>query len=107
MMAKPRIILQVSEEGGQSGNVEIYVNGEGLALLIEELQALSKRNDHFHLFAPQWGMPDGPLRLTPYDSNQATAGHLKVLYRPDDWDKEHFPEVLAAHQIEKCEGVNE
>jgi hypothetical protein len=102
-MAKPRITLQVEEGGGPSGIVEVFLNEEGRALLLDKLTALSKTNDHFHMFAPQWGWPDGPLKLTPYDKNKSTAGHLKISYRPDEWDQEFFPAVISSHESEDSE----
>ena len=106
-MGKPRITVEIKEDGGASGVVELFLNEEGLQLLLGELNALSKENDHFHLFASGWGMQDGPIKLKPYQENAATAGHLKVLFRPDEWDRKYFPEVIAAHQEEKCEGVDD
>ena len=98
-MADPRIVVHLTEEGGPSGNVEIVLNDEGLDLLITELQDLknSECGEHFHFLAPQWGSPDGPLRLTPCYEEMATAGHLKVVISPDKDDEIHFPDVIAAH----------
>ncbi|MEO0399770.1 MAG: hypothetical protein AAF224_10180 [Pseudomonadota bacterium] len=94
MMANPRITVQVSENGGASGFVEIFLNKEGVEQFIDELRALSETNDHFHFFAPEWGAPDGLLRLTPYEKDASTAGHVKVNFRSDDWDRDHAPHTL-------------
>ena len=93
-MGKPRITIQVSEEGGASGVVELFINEEGRELLLKELQDLSKDNDHFHLFAPEWGAPHGVLSLKSYSEDAATAGHFKVLFRPDDWDRKYYPHLM-------------
>lgn len=95
-MTKPRITIELSEEGGPSGEVKLYLNETGLALLISELERLSKTNDHFHLCAPEWGAPDEPLSLRPYVNGAATAGHFKVMFRPDDWDRQYFPHLFMA-----------
>ncbi len=93
-MAKPRITVELSEEGGASGVVNLLLNEEGRALLITSLQSLSRENDHFHMFAPEWGADNEPLSLKPYKEGSSTAGHLKVHYRPDDWDREYFPHLF-------------
>jgi hypothetical protein len=76
------------------GVVDLYLNEAGLALMLKELSKLSESNDHFHMFAPEWGPPEEPLSLRPYRPDTATAGHLKVLFRPDHWDRKHFPHLF-------------
>lgn len=93
-MSKARITIELSEDGGPSGSEDMYLNEKGRALLIERLQSLSEKNDHFHLFASEWGGPGDPLRLKPYMENAATAGALKVSYRTDKVDEEYFPHLL-------------
>ncbi len=92
-MTQPRITVEIIGNGAPSV-VHLSVNEEGLKILLDELRALSRNSDHFHLFAPEWGVPDGPLSLKPYGDNAATAGHLKVLFRPDDWDKKYYPHLF-------------
>ncbi len=100
-MAKPRITLEVSEKGGASGVVQLFLNKEGRDFLLKQLGALSENNDHFHLFAPEWGESDEPLSLKPYEDGAATAGHLKVMFRPDEWDKKHYPKLFEVEGMEK------
>lgn len=94
MMAKPRITLEVSEKGGASGVVQLFINKEGRDLLLKELAALSEDNDHFHLFALDWGESEGSLSLKPYKDGAATAGHFKVMFRADDWDRKYYPKLF-------------
>lgn len=81
--------------------VEVFLNKEGLERLILDLQALNKENDHFHLFGPGWAGDD--LRDRPYRTGDRIIQHLKVLYRPDDWDREYFPHVLDTENPEDRE----
>ena len=105
MSERPRCTVQidlpndgVAEEGG--GGVEIYLNRTALDRLIAELSALSERNDHFHMAPAEWGGGDGgDLSLIPYQDGSTVAGHLKVLFRPDEWDERYFPHVL--HQADE------
>jgi hypothetical protein len=81
------------------GSFEIFVNEAGRELLIKELVGLSERWDHFHL--DHYDDPDiadatdVPLSGIPYDADDRVLLNGKVLYRPDNWDAEHFPHVMA------------
>ena len=95
---KPRITVETRNVEAGHCSVFLYANETGLKLLIDELYDLSKTNDHFHLGSPEWtGIEEDPLSLKPYDKQDsaATAGHLKVLFRPDDWDKEYYPHLFS------------
>lgn len=109
-MGKPRITIQIvpkgqtpdtqlsgtQTSGAQApGAIEMFLNEEGVDLLVRELKSLSKQNDHCHLFAPEWGDGSGPLNLVAYDGSASTVGHLKILFRPDDWDREHYPHTVS------------
>ena len=95
MNEKPRITLQfqMSEDGTAHG-VDLFLNSAGVALLIDELNSLSESNDHFHLFSPEW-VPDGELSTIPYDKDGTVGHHLKVLFRPDKWDREYYPHLFV------------
>jgi len=95
MTEKPRITLQFqkSEDGAVNG-VDLFLNSAGVALLIERLKSLSESDDHFHLFSPAWE-PGGELSTIPYDSDETVGEHLKVLFRPDKWDREHYPHLFV------------
>ena len=70
----------------------------GRELLIKELQGLSERWDHFHLDhydeAEIADATEVPLSAVPYNPEDRVLLNGKVLFRPDDWDREHFPHVL-------------
>lgn len=65
----------------------------GRDLLIKELQHLSKRSDHFH-FGPEDLDGEVPVQSVPYRDGDHLIEWGKVLFRPDEWDAEHFPHVL-------------
>jgi hypothetical protein len=87
MDMKPRITFNVSKDG----EFQIWVNEAGRDLLIKELQA-SERNDHFHLGA--WPGAEVELSSIPYEPTDKLAEHGKVLFRPDAWDRQHYPHVF-------------
>lgn len=89
-MTKPRITITT----GPTGFLEIYVNEAGRDLLVKELQGLSEKWDHFHLDPEKFDM-DVPTRSIPYRNGEVVHEYGKVLFRPDAWDAEHFPHVLA------------
>jgi hypothetical protein len=60
---------------------------------VQELQALSDRNDHFHLGAFEGA--EVQLQDRAYRPTDTIMHIAKVLYRPDDWDQQHFPHVLS------------
>jgi hypothetical protein len=88
----PRITLNLTADD----QLEIWLNPEGRDLLVKELQGLSKRNDHFH-FGPS---PSGEVEVSShtYRSNDKLLEYGKVLFRPDEWDVEHFPHVMGQSQ---------
>ena len=91
MSKTPRITIEVPDADSPQ-EVFVYVNPEGINQLISDLKKLSEDHDHFHLFSEDWGGYD--LSTEKYDPKATTAKHLKVMFRPDEWDKKHFPHVM-------------
>jgi hypothetical protein len=85
---KPRITVNVAADG----ELEIWLNAEGRDLLVRELQHLSERSDHFHM-APE-DMAEVELSTRPYRPTDRLLQRVKVLFRTDEWDRQHFPHVL-------------
>lgn len=84
----PRITMNTTPDGV----LEISLNKEGRDLLVRELAGLSETNDHFHL-----GTFEGAevvMRARPYRPTDAILNVAKVLLRPDEWDRTHFPHVM-------------
>ncbi len=91
---KPRITVE-AYHAGEAAEVFVYLNESGRDIFIEELSDLSHKNDHFHLGAPEWtGLEEDPLSMIAYGQGATVAGHLKVLFRPDEWDKEYYPHLM-------------
>jgi hypothetical protein len=90
----PRITVSVTADG----TLEVALNEAGRDLLVRELQALSETSDHFHLEHPDDPeMPvEVPLAVTPYRRDDRVFSNGKVIFRPDSWDAEFFPHVLAS-----------
>lgn len=83
----PRITVNMTGDG----ELEIWVNPQGRDLLVQELLKLSEGNDHFHL------SPSGEVdtRTKPYRSTDEIIWAGKVLFRTDEWDREHYPHVMT------------
>ncbi len=86
---KPRITIAVSKDGV----LELCLNETGRDLLVRELSRLSKASDHLHL-QPEGQFDEVPLQVKPYHEGDQVIEYGKVLFRPDDWDAQHFPHVL-------------
>lgn len=86
---KPRITINTNK----AGEIEIWLNEAGRDLLLRELQGLSERNDHFHL-GPDDICSEVPVQTLPYREGDTAIEYGKVLFRPDEWDRQHFPHVL-------------
>jgi hypothetical protein len=84
----PRITMSLTV----GGELEIHLNDEGRSLLIQKLQTLSERNDHFHLAA--WYDAEVGLGKTTYRPNDKIVDAAKILLRTDEWDRQHYPHVL-------------
>lgn len=86
---KPRITISTAE----NGELEIWLNETGRDQLIEALQGLTgNSNDHLHLWT--WGEGDLPLSDRAYRPTDKIVDTVKVLFRPDAWDRQYFPHVL-------------
>lgn len=87
---RPRITID-----RRDGELRIWLNPAGRDLLVRELQGLNERNDHFHL-GPEEFDGEVPTQSLAYEAGAEVIGWGRVLYRPDEWDAEHFPHVLKA-----------
>ncbi len=88
-MAAPRITLSLKA----NGEFELHLNSEGRDLLVRELLRLDERNDHFHLGPEPVGEVE--VRTVAYDASDTVIEYGKVLFRPDEWDREFYPHVMA------------
>ncbi len=81
------------------GTFEILLNEAGRDLMVKELQRLDRRWDHFHLdhYVDEEivDATDVPLSVVAYRRDDKCLDNGKVLFRPDDWDREHFPHVMS------------
>lgn len=95
MMAKPRITFTMQRsENGRPSELQVYVNPEGRDLLVKELTQLDERWDHAHLQDEKW-TTDVPLQTRAYvPEREEIIDCVKILFRTDEWDAEHFPHVL-------------
>ncbi len=91
-MSKPRITINLHE----GDFLEIWLNEAGRDALVNELLGLNAKNDHFHMM-PQYIPADIQLLETGYRPDDKVMSFGKVYFRPDEWDKEFFPEVFAKH----------
>jgi hypothetical protein len=87
-MAPPRITINVTA----GGEFEMWLNLEGRDLLVQELQALTIKNEHFHI-GPA---PIGDLEVAnkAYHEGDRVLEWGKVYLRTDEWDEKYFPHVL-------------
>ena len=92
---KPRITFSIKPDGA----FDISLNEAGRALLIQQLQALNERREHFHLDHNDWeggaDHTDVPLAAVPYDPQDRVLRNGKVLFRPDEWDLKYYPHVMV------------
>lgn len=82
----------------RDGAFEIHLNEAGRDLLVESLQSLDRENDHLHLDYfpdPENAPTDILLSLIPYRDDDRCLEFGKILFRPDDWDREYYPHVLG------------
>lgn len=85
----PRITINLTTDG----EFQLWLNEEGRDLLVRELQRLNERNEHFHL-GPKDMDGEVPTSSRPYHPSDKVLEWGKVLFRTDDWDREHFPHVM-------------
>ena len=74
------------------GEFQIWLNEQGRDLLVRELQGLDERSDHFHLGPKDLGEVE--VSSVAYNAGDRVLDSGKVLFRTDDWDRQHFPHVL-------------
>lgn len=86
---KARITMATTNDG----QLEIFLNAAGRDLLVKELLGLSTEWDHFH-FAPEEFEMEVAVQTIPYRNSDRVFEWGKVLFRPDDWDAQHYPHVL-------------
>ncbi len=93
-MAKPRITFAVKKnEQGEPVEVYLYLNPEGRDQLVAELQHLSERSDHFHMQHDEL-IAEVLTQSVPYEPDEIIPWHVKVMFRPDVWDRQYFPHVM-------------
>ena len=83
----PRITMNVTE----NGVYELWLNESRRDLLVQELQNLNERNEHFHLDSYNFGVQ---LSTQPYRETDEVLSVAKVYLRLDKWDQEYFPHVM-------------
>jgi hypothetical protein len=88
---RPRITFSVNT----GGELQIWLNEQGRDLLVKELQTLASTggNDHFHMGS--WEGAEVSIGAIPYQDGDQIIHTVKVLFRPDEWDREYFPHVLS------------
>ncbi|MBX3430923.1 MAG: hypothetical protein KF779_15170 [Hyphomonadaceae bacterium] len=93
-MSKPRITFAIKkDEQGEPVEVYLYLNPDGRDQLVAELQHLSEQSDHFHMQHDEL-IAEVLMRDVPYESDEIIPWHVKVMLRPDDWDRRYFPHVM-------------
>lgn len=78
----------------KDGQFEMSVNEAGRDELIALLNGLDRKHEHFHM-APEEFEHDCAVAEIPYRTTDRVLSWGKVLFRPDDWDREHFPHVMT------------
>jgi hypothetical protein len=86
--------LRITINLAADSSFQIWLNGTGRDLLIEQLQNLSENNDHFHLGPTE--IDEVELSSRPYSPSDKILEYGKVLFGTDDWDRQYFPHVLDA-----------
>jgi hypothetical protein len=94
MTSIPRITFSRSPDGF----LQIWMNPAGRDLFVEQLQGLSELNDHVHIM-PEDMDPELPARKHAYTPGDEVMEWGKVLLRPDAWDAQYFPHVLAERDL--------
>ena len=87
---KSRITLSLTK----NGQFELWLNEAGRDKLIELLQSLDRDDEHFHI-APEGYDGDCVVSEIPYRDTDRVLSWGKVLFRPDEWDREYFPHVIG------------
>jgi hypothetical protein len=90
---KSRVTINLTSDG----ELEIYLNPEGRDLFVKELLALDKGNEHFHMGTEDQYFEEIELSKRPYRSDHKIIDRAKVLFRPDEWDRVHFPHLFDSN----------
>ena len=85
---EPRITISVTTEGV----LEIFLNETGREKLVEELQKLNHRHEHFHLMVDDGAEVE--LKSKPYNPDDRVIEYGKILFRPDEWDRQYYPHLF-------------
>lgn len=94
MRSSARVTVSIRRDGA----FEIWLNEAGRDLLVKELLGLDRVNDHVHLAhiaEPENAPTDVVLSVVPYCDDDICMKRGKILFRPDDWDREYFPHVMG------------
>ena len=95
-MSKPRITFALEKTDDAPGELRIYLNPEGRNLLVKELAHRSEESDHFHLQDEDWAI-EVPLQTRAYvPDRESIVDAVKIMLRPDEWDREYFSHVLES-----------
>ncbi len=71
------------------GELEIWLNEQGRDQLVRELMALSETSEHFHLAS--FDGAEVKVSGRPYRATDSILHVGKVMLRPDQWNRTHFP----------------
>ena len=65
----------------ESSEVEIYLDREGLSLLIQKLKILESKGGHVHLMTPAWAGNELSEKLI--GEGNSLVNHLCIMLQPD------------------------
>ena len=65
----------------ESSEVEIYVDREGLSLLINKLKTLESKGGHVHLMTPAWA--GNELNEELIGEGNTLINHICIMLKPD------------------------
>jgi hypothetical protein len=65
----------------ESSEVEIYLDREGLSLLIKKLKTLESTGGHVHLMTPAWAGNELDEKLL--GESNTLVNHLCIMLKPD------------------------
>lgn len=85
---KPRITINTAKDD----QFEVWLNEAGRDLLVKQLLSLNESNEHLHLGG--WPGVDVELAERLYRPSDKVLATGKILFRTDEWDRQHYPHVL-------------
>ncbi len=83
-----RITINVTS----GGELEFWMNAEEQDLLVRKLQRLNESNEHIHIGPKSMG--DVEVSTRRYRPDDKVLEWGKIMFRTDEWDREHFPHVM-------------